>query len=390
MERDFIGILGRNSGDDATASRHEAAVPSVKWPFSSMVSSTPQYILPKTPQEEKPRKHVFNNHSSLRLNHISMDGLDVNLKTPHGLAAQKCVDLDKQSFSQYPRCTYQPFTSDSFASSLPHLDEIRMISTFSDHGLPGTGSSPFSNIQHAHNVTVASPKQRFLDDQIGHCNFVGEPSSLNIFWPINMTGQLTIFHDGYVNVYDDVSSDKVQEILSLASQGSNMTPNVMNQTTHAPGPATLVAPIRMTGSIDSRTKRQEGIIPMSMLPNLGVLPSGTSHSAASSRGGLRMNNDAADSKGAVQLVPASQQEAFKTLSAAFSSETAGTTLPKAVPQARKASLARFLEKRKERLTSAIPYSCSKMNRENGSGLESSNMSSISSSSEINNSYNQKD
>ncbi|XP_042457206.1 protein TIFY 6b-like isoform X2 [Zingiber officinale] len=360
MERDFIGILGRNSGDDATASRHEAAVPSVKWPFSSMVSSTPQYILPKTPQEEKPRKHVFNNHSSLRLNHISMDGLDVNLKTPHGLAAQKCVDLDKQSFSQYPRCTYQPFTSDSFASSLPHLDEIRMISTFSDHGLPGTGSSPFSNIQHAHNVTVASPKQRFLDDQIGHCNFVGEPSSLNIFWPINMTGQLTIFHDGYVNVYDDVSSDKVQEILSLASQGSNMTPNVMNQTTHAPGPATLVAPIRMTGSIDSRTKRQEGIIPMSMLPNLGVLPS------------------------------ASQQEAFKTLSAAFSSETAGTTLPKAVPQARKASLARFLEKRKERLTSAIPYSCSKMNRENGSGLESSNMSSISSSSEINNSYNQKD
>lgn len=91
---------------------------------------------------------------------------------------QKRVDLDKRGFSQYSRCTYQPFTSDSFAASLPHLDEIQTISTFSDHGLPGTGSSPFSNIQHVHNVRVASPKQQFLGDQNGHCNFVGEPGSL--------------------------------------------------------------------------------------------------------------------------------------------------------------------------------------------------------------------
>ncbi|XP_074589313.1 protein TIFY 6b-like isoform X2 [Curcuma longa] len=388
MERDFIGILGRDSGDDATASRHEAALPSVKWPFSNMVSSTPQYMLTKIPQEEKPRKHVFNNHSSLRLNHISMDGLDVNLKTPHGLAAQKRVNLDKRGFSQYPRYTYQPFTSDSFAASLPHLDEIRMIPTFSDHGFPGTGSSPFSNIQHAHNVTVASPKQQFLGDQIGNCNFVGEPGSLNISWPIKMTGQLTIFYDGHVNVYDNISSDK--EIISLASKGPNITPNVMNQTAHAHVPTILVAPTKMAGSIDSRAKRQESIIPLPILLSSGVLPSGTSHSVASSGGGLRMNSDAADSKAAVQLVPASQQEASKTSSAACGSETAGTTMPKAVPQARKASLARFLEKRKERLTSAIPYSCSKMNPENGSGLESSNMSSISSSSEINISCNQKD
>lgn len=70
-----------------------SALPSVKCPFSNMLSPTPQYMLPKTPREEKPRKHVFSNHSSLRMNHIPMDGLDVNLKTPHGLAAQVCRDL---------------------------------------------------------------------------------------------------------------------------------------------------------------------------------------------------------------------------------------------------------------------------------------------------------
>ncbi|GJM98851.1 hypothetical protein PR202_ga15897 [Eleusine coracana subsp. coracana] len=34
-------------------------------------------------------------------------------------------------------------------------------------------------------------------------------------------------------------------------------------------------------------------------------------------------------------------------------------MPRAVPQARKASLARFLEKRKERVTTAAPYSSAK-------------------------------
>lgn len=121
---------------------------------------------------------------------------------------------------------------------------------------------------------------------------------------------------------------QVQKIISLASKGPNTTPNVMNQTAHAPAPTIFVAPIKMAGSTNSRTKRQESIIPVPMLLNSGVLPSGTSHSVASSGGGLRMNSDAADSKAAVQLVLASQQEASKILSAAFGSESAGTTMPK--------------------------------------------------------------
>lgn len=124
---------------------------------------------------------------------------------------------------------------------------------------------------------------------------------------------------------------RVQEIISLASKGPNITPNVMNQTAHAHVPTILVAPTKMAGSIDSRAKRQESIIPLPILLNSGVLPSGTSHSVASSGGGLRMNSDAADSKAAVQLVPASQQEASKTSSAACGSETAGTTMPKGNP-----------------------------------------------------------
>ncbi|XP_042466860.1 protein TIFY 6b-like isoform X1 [Zingiber officinale] len=41
--------------------------------------------------------------------------------------------------------------------------------------------------------------------------------------------------------------------------------------------------------------------------------------------------------------------------------------PRAIPQARKASLARFLEKRKERLTGAMPYSSTKISSGNDSG-----------------------
>ncbi|XP_074590111.1 protein TIFY 6B-like isoform X2 [Curcuma longa] len=51
--------------------------------------------------------------------------------------------------------------------------------------------------------------------------------------------------------------------------------------------------------------------------------------------------------------------------------------PRAIPQARKASLARFVEKRKQRLTSAMPYSCSKISSENDSGCNASSTSNSS-------------
>ncbi|XP_042398196.1 protein TIFY 6b-like [Zingiber officinale] len=392
MERDFLGILGRDSGDGAAAGRCEAALPSVKWPFSNMVSTTQQFRFPKCPPEEKPRKHVFNNHSSSRFHHLSlMDAIEVNQKTPHVLAAQNCLGFDKQGFSQYPLCAYQPSKAESF-SALHHqlhhrLNELPTFPVFLDHGFPDTDSSPFSNIQYAHNnpnVRVAYPKQQFLGGQIGPSNFLGHPGSFfirNTSWPTKMTAQLTIFYAGHVNVYDDVSSDKVQEIISLASQGSNMNSNIMDQTAHAPIPTTSMAPTKMAGSIDSRTNKKHAIIPT---PKKQCISSSvTSHSVASSLGGFRMNSNAADSKAAFQLA-ANEQGAATISSAVFCLQTAETNIPKAVPQARKASLTRFLEKRKERLTSVMPYSCSKITPESG------NVSSLSSLTDINLSGNGKE
>ncbi|RWW60106.1 hypothetical protein BHE74_00032920, partial [Ensete ventricosum] len=83
------------------------------------------------------------------------------------------------------------------------------------------------------------------------------------------------------------------------------------------------------------------------------------------------------------LVPTGLQDTSKTSAAALGSRTATNNTPRAVPQARKASLARFLEKRKERMTNALPYpSCSKMTKDNGRGFESCNSPSKSSSAEI--------
>lgn len=107
-----------------------------------------------------------------------------------------------------------------------------------------------------------------------------------------------------------------------------MNSNIMNQTAHAPIPTTSMGPTKMAGSIDSRTRKKQAIVPMSMLLNQGISPSVTSYSVASSVGGFRMNSNAADSKAAFQLVPANQQGAATTSSAVFSLETAETNIPK--------------------------------------------------------------
>ncbi|WOK98298.1 hypothetical protein Cni_G07008 [Canna indica] len=62
----------------------------------------------------------------------------------------------------------------------------------------------------------------------------------------------------------------------------------------------------------------------------------------------------------------------------------------AIPQAQKASLARFLEKKKERMTNGMPYSCTHTALEKVNGFESCNFSSTSSLADIHLPMYQKD
>ncbi|KAL9255380.1 TIFY 6B-like protein [Drosera capensis] len=173
-------------------------------------------------------------------------------------------------------------------------------------------------------------------------------------------GQMTIFYAGTVNVYDNISPERAQAITLLAGNGSSMP---FNQRVHVqphspkPAPASDVVanqPLKSQSSID---------------PN--VL-----HSGSGSNG----NDDAAAIKtSGVPASPVGKPEPQRIISSFSPIPT--TMIPSAFPQARKASLARFLEKRKERVMSVAPYSCEK--KPLGSSCAGNNEASLSATSATN-------
>ncbi|PWZ29154.1 Protein TIFY 6a [Zea mays] len=166
--------------------------------------------------------------------------------------------------------------------------------------------------------------------------------------------QLTIFYNGSVNVFDNVPVDKAKELMMLASRASvpGATPSSEPDSPPVPAPA----PAKVNVAEVFPGARQIAVQkPEPCVPHL---------SSAATASPVRI------------VVPQAVAPSRSTSHCA--------TEACAVPQARKASLARFLEKRKERVASVEPYltSNSKSPLESSDAVGSASAPTKSSSTDV--------
>lgn len=366
MERDFFGMNGKESEDSRGSGHKDHQGGSVgQWPFSNKVTALQQLVSFKAAKEENPTKIAFDHHSTSGFRPVTpAEGFASNQKASPVQQAPQSFNLDRRGVHQFPVHAYQPQSTDSYGTSSHHVA--------SHHSIPVATSSPFFKVYGSSNSSNLPPKQQSFGAVAANnastmVSGIGNYTPRNVSKPSVSTSQLTIFYAGSVNVYDDVPLEKAQAIMFLASKGCNANSNAVNQRPHLPLPA--AAP-KVSGvdydsmsQIPTQTQIQNPVSsPISVSSQAGVL----------SRSGSSNTDEVAGMKGVGQVPPSlSHHEATKAVT------TSVPKLPRAVNQARKASLARFLEKRKERVTSAMPYFPGQKSSENSTGFEVEGANAVS-------------
>ncbi|XP_068663814.1 protein TIFY 6B-like isoform X2 [Aristolochia californica] len=350
MERDFLGLNSKESlavvkeefKDVGRDTAFLGPTTGMQWTsFPSKISALPQFLSFKTSQEDRPKKLIFDPHMPSAFQPVSTsDTFDCNQKISVGQS--QCFNIDRQS-THFTLPTYLAQPVDAHGMSVIRSHDMRPIPV-SNHPMSVAMSNAFFKV-HGTSSTIASIKQQPLGGipvTTPHSviPMTGTYAPRSNSKPSTGSAQLTIFYGGTVNVYDDITVEKAQAIMFLAGNG-NANPN------------TTRTPVNISA-------------PMKPEPCSGLSSpiSVTSHSNAQSGSGSSHPEDLLSSKSVGTLAAPSSSKPEPCPQIPISTST--SLMPAAVPQARKASLARFLEKRKERVMNAAPYGITKKSPESSS------------------------
>ncbi|CAL9031727.1 unnamed protein product [Prunus brigantina] len=339
MERDFLGLSSKNGNltvkEEANEEAKNSALPrssGMQWSFSNKVSALPQFLSFKAPQEGGPRKTVHDTSAFMTIS--TADAFHFSQKPFSGVIQQ--LDAHSVHHSQDQRIP--------IAFSTPLLQSHPPV------GQNMAGST--TKLQPLGGVPVVAPVSLLPSKS----SLVGTADLRNASKSSGAPAQLTIFYAGSVNVYDDISPEKAQAIMLLAGNGPSPTH------CKAPTIAQVPAPIPRPSPGDGVFRNQAHIT--STISGLPSHLSVTSHASSHSGGAFSGTNELAIVKPVgTSASPIDHSEASKVVVSSVGSAMTNLIPAVPVPQARKASLARFFEKRKERMMTTLPYNVSKKSPE---------------------------
>ncbi|KAF7132304.1 hypothetical protein RHSIM_Rhsim09G0091800 [Rhododendron simsii] len=353
MERDFMGL---NSRDSVVVVKEEAVEgckdSGVQWPLSNKVSAFPHFMSFKVAQEEKAPKATSDP--------VASSGY-MTISTPDAFDATHKRQMQQVSIGQggnhFSMTTY-PEQHNAVSVHLSH--DVKMAAA--NQPVSVSISNPLFTTHFlgaAQNFAGATAKQQYLggtpivaphsiSPSLGSVAGTTEP-----WFNSKSSGappQLTIFYAGTVNVYNDISPEKAQAIMFLAGNGSTPASKMAQPRAQAQVPVSIQAGGGDGVLINQRINTPTGSGLSSAMSS--------SHPVGQCGNGTTTNHElmgvkptgAANSNPqnvVTSLGPAATIMTPSDLIIRIAMSTDPLSLYAAIPQARQASLARFLEKRKE-------------------------------------------